>query len=89
VPDGQQLEAALALARDIAVNDPAKVSMVKQAINRTFDIMGMGEALAMGVDTEVRVEALETPEGKQFRDIARKDGLKAALAWRDSRFPGG
>ena len=29
---------------------------------------------------------METPEGRTFREIARKDGLKAALAWRDARF---
>jgi enoyl-CoA hydratase/carnithine racemase len=86
VPDGQELDAALKLARDIAVNDRAKVAMVKQAINRTFDIMGMREALALGMETEVQLEAMETPEGKTFREIARKDGLKAALAWRDARF---
>ena len=39
-------------ARDIAVNDRMKVSMVKQAINRTFDIMGMRDALAFGMETE-------------------------------------
>ena len=88
VSDGQHLEAALKLARDIAVNDRVKVAMVKQAINRTFDIMGMREALALGMETEVQLEAMETPEGRTFREIARKEGLKAALAWRDGRFGG-
>lgn len=88
-PDGQQLDMALKLARDIAVNDPVKVSMVKQAINRTFDLMGMREALAWGAETEAQIESMETPEGKIFKEITRKDGLKAALAWRDARFSGG
>jgi len=88
-PDGQQLDMALKLARDIAVNDPIKVSMVKQAINRTFDLMGMREALAWGAETEAQIESMETPEGKIFKEITRKDGLKAALAWRDARFTGG
>jgi enoyl-CoA hydratase len=88
VPDAQHLEAALRLARDIAVNDRVKVAMVKQAINRSFDIMGMRDALALGMETEVQLEAMETPEGRTFREIARKDGLKAALAWRDARFGG-
>jgi len=86
MPDGQHLDAALRLARDIAVNDRVKVAMVKQAINRSFDIMGMRDALAVAMETEVQVEAMETPEGRTFREIARKDGLKAALAWRDARF---
>jgi enoyl-CoA hydratase/carnithine racemase len=88
VPDGEHLTAALKLARDIAVNDRIKVSMVKQAINRSFDIMGFRDALAMGLDVEVQLESMETPEGKAFKEIAQKDGLKAALAWRDARFSG-
>ena len=62
--------------------------MVKQAINRSFDIMGFRDALAMGLDVEVQLESMETPEGKAFKEIAQKDGLKAALAWRDARFSG-
>jgi len=40
----------------------------------------------LGMETEVQLEAMETPEGRTFREIAHKDGLKAALAWRDARF---
>lgn len=86
VPDGQHLDSALALAREIALNDRVRVGMVKQAINRSFDIMGMRNALAAAMETEVQMESMETPESKAFWDIARKDGLKAALAWRDRRF---
>jgi hypothetical protein len=32
------------------------------------------------------IESLETPEGKMFKEISRRDGLKAALVWRDARF---
>jgi len=88
VPDGQHLDAALALAREIALNDRIKVGMVKQAINRSFDIMGMRNALAAAMETEVQIESMETPESRAFWEIARRDGLKAALAWRDRRFQG-
>lgn len=86
VPAGQELEAALAIARDIAVNDRIKVAMTKQAINRTYDIMGLGAALDMGHDVDVLIESMETPEGKTFKEMTRREGLKAALAWRDARF---
>lgn len=89
VPEGEQLEAALAMARDIAVMDRAALAMTKQAINRTYDAMGMREALATALDIDVQIESMETPEGRTFDEIARKDGLKAALAWRDSRFGSG
>jgi enoyl-CoA hydratase len=86
VPDGQQLEAALALARDIAVMDADAVALTKQAINRSYDLMGMREALQMAVDIDVQIESLESEEKRTFDEISRRDGLKAALAWRDSRF---
>lgn len=86
VPEGQELETALALARDIAVMDRDAVAMTKSAINRAYEIMGMREALKAGLDTEIMIESLETPERKTFKDIAAREGLKAAIAWRDSRF---
>jgi enoyl-CoA hydratase len=88
VPLGRQVDEALAMAREIALNDRIKVAMTKRAINRSYDIMGMREALAMALDTDVQIESMETPEGRQFAEIARRDGLKAALAWRDARFGG-
>jgi enoyl-CoA hydratase len=86
VPLGQELPAALALARGIALNDRVKVAMTKRAINRGFEMMGMLAALDMGLDTDIQIEALQTPEGQEFKAIAKRDGLKAALAWRDARF---
>jgi len=49
----------------------------------------MREALAAALDIDVQIESMETPESRTFDEIARRDGLKAALAWRDSRFGGG
>ena len=89
VPAGEELDAALAIARDIAVMDKAAVALTKKAINRSFDIMGMSDALDMALDVDVQIESLETPEGRTFAEISRRDGLKAAIAWRDARFGGG
>jgi enoyl-CoA hydratase/carnithine racemase len=86
VPEGEELATALAIAREIAINDRQKVALTKKAINRTYDFMGLREALDMGLETDVMIESLETPEGKMFKEISRRDGLKAALAWRDARF---
>jgi enoyl-CoA hydratase/carnithine racemase len=89
VPEGGHLEAALAIARDIAVMDADSVALTKQAINRSVDIMGLREALAMALDLDVQIESLDTEEKRLFGEIARRDGLKSALAWRDARFGGG
>jgi enoyl-CoA hydratase len=86
VPLGQELPSAFALAREIALNDRVKVAMTKRAINRGYEMMGMLAALDMGLDTDIQIEALQTPEGKEFKAIAKRDGLKAALIWRDARF---
>ena len=66
--------------------DPDSVRLTKLAINRTLDIMGMREALAMALDIDVQIESMETPERRTFNDINRREGLKAAIAWRESRF---
>jgi enoyl-CoA hydratase len=86
VPAGEEFETAMAIARDIAVMDPGPVQLTKQAINRSYEIMGMSQALGMAVDLDVEIECLESPESKMFAEIAEKEGLKAAIAWRDARF---
>jgi enoyl-CoA hydratase len=86
VPAGQELDSALDFARQIAVNDRVKVAMTKRSLNRSFEMMGMLAALDMGLDTDVQIESLQTPEGRAFREIREREGLKAALAWRDARF---
>jgi enoyl-CoA hydratase/carnithine racemase len=89
VPAGQELETALGLARDIAVNDRMKVALTKRALNRSYEMMGMLAALEMGLDTDIQIESLDTAEGRTFREIRNRDGLKAALAWRNARFADG
>jgi enoyl-CoA hydratase len=86
VPAGEELATALAIAREIAVNDRQKVALTKRAVNRSYEIMGLLAALEVGLDADIQIEALETPEGRTFREIRNRDGLKAALAWRDARF---
>jgi enoyl-CoA hydratase len=62
------------------------VSVTKKAINRTYEIMGMGQALEAALETGCLIEAAVVPEREEFMEIARQDGLKAAIAWRDDRF---
>ena len=82
---GEVLKRGLALAREVALMDPDSVRMTKQAINQTYEIMGLGKALRMGADTSVKIETLETELRKQFNQILRSEGMKAALAWREAR----
>jgi enoyl-CoA hydratase len=85
VPAGQHLEAALALGRRIAAMDPEAVRLTKESINRTFEIAGLKEAFRANLDLAIQIESMETPSRATFKDIARRDGLKAALRWRNAR----
>ena len=86
VADGEHLEAALEMAHKIAVIDTFSMSLTKKAINRTYEIMGMQESLDSALEASCLIEAAVVPEREEFMEIARKEGLKAAIAWRDNRF---
>jgi enoyl-CoA hydratase len=88
-PEGEYLKVAMKIARGMAAIDPLPMRLQKMAINRAFEIMGMNEALKTASDLDVLIEGIETPDSKMFSEIARKDGIKAALKWRDSRFDSG
>jgi len=85
VNTGEGLSRGIALAEEVALMDPDSVRLTKQAVNQTYEIMGLSRALAMGVDTSVKIETTETPLRKQFNEILREQGMKAALAWREQR----
>ena len=86
VPDGQSLEAALALAHQITSASAQSVMLTKRAINRTFELAKMRDALADALETAIGIESDMSPERVAFNRIRAEDGLKAALAWRDSQF---
>jgi enoyl-CoA hydratase len=88
VPAAELDAAALALARHIAAIDPDLVKDTKRAINRAFEAQNMLHALEEALAIDLAIEAAGSPDKAQFMAVARRDGLKAALAWRDARFPG-
>jgi len=85
VAEGEGLKRSIALAQQIALMDPDSVQLTKQAINRSYEIMGLNQALQMGADISVQIESIETPLRKKFNKILIEQGLKAALAWREKR----
>jgi enoyl-CoA hydratase len=86
VPDDELTERAEAIARDMLAAAPDSVRMTKRAINRTYEIMGMRQALLQALETDILIESSGGPERSEFNRIRREQGLKAALAWRDARF---
>jgi enoyl-CoA hydratase len=85
VPRAELESATLALARRMAAADPVALSLTKQAINRSLEIAGFREALMAGADLDAIIESAEVPERREFNRIREKDGLKAAIAWRQAR----
>ena len=86
VPSDEVESAALALARHIAVIDPQLVSETKRAINQCFETMGLVEALNAALDIDLAIEGKGSGDKRAFMEIARKDGLRKAIEWRDARF---
>ena len=84
VPVGEEVEAALALARRMAAIEPALLKRTKATINRMYRMMGFDEALEMALDQDLLIEAEGTATKREFLEIARTKGLRAAIAWRDS-----
>jgi hypothetical protein len=66
----------------IRLNRPDKLN----GINRGYTIAGMREALLQGLETDIRIETTETDESRQFNDILKTKGTKAAMKWLDDRF---
>jgi enoyl-CoA hydratase len=87
VVPGDELEAAVAeLVRKIAPTPLAVLRFTKLALLRAYEAMGLQRAVAANLDISAMLNAVDAPESREFNEIARTQGLKAALAWRDSRY---
>ena len=86
VPAAEVEPTVMAMARKICRASAVSVQKGKQAINRSYEVMGMRQALAMGLDVDVEINATPSFEKLEFARIRKEDGLKAAIAWRDARF---
>jgi enoyl-CoA hydratase len=86
VPRGELDDATLALAEEIAKNEPFVVQTAKRAANRAWDVAGFRAAMAANVELDVMIETANLPARDEFRRITNEQGLKAAIAWRDARF---
>jgi enoyl-CoA hydratase len=88
VPRGELDDATLALAQEIAKNEPFVVQTTKRAVNRAWDVAGFRAAMAANTELDVMIETANLPARDEFRRITNEQGLKAAIAWRDEKFRG-
>lgn len=73
-----------ALADRLARVPPDVMAPTKLMLNRAMEAAGFATAVEMGLDLQSFVNMSET--SRAFDEIVRRDGLKAALAWRDERY---
>ena len=85
VPDREVLARGRILAREVALMDPDSVRLTKKAINGSYRIMGMEQALDAGLEISIEIETTETDIRREFNRILREQGFKAALRWREER----
>jgi enoyl-CoA hydratase len=88
VPRDELESATMALADEIAKNEPFVVQTTKRALNRVWDEAGFRAAMAANTELDVLIETANLPARDEFRRITNEQGLKAAVAWRDARFRG-
>jgi enoyl-CoA hydratase len=86
VPHDELDDATLALADEIARNEPFVVRTMKASINRVWQLAGLRAGLDANTELDVMIETANLPARDEFRRITQEEGLKAAIAWRDSRY---
>lgn len=86
VPPEMHVEAAFVIARTIALIDPMVVVETKKALNRTYELQGIQSALQTALDIDHTIESHGSADKQAFMEIARERGMRAAIAWRDTRF---
>jgi enoyl-CoA hydratase len=72
------------LADRLARVPPDVMTPTKLMLNRAMDAAGFAAAVELGLDLQSFVNMSAT--AREFDAIVRRDGLKAALAWRDARY---
>lgn len=87
VVPGDALDAEVGeLVRKIAPTPLPVLRLTKLALTRAYEAMGLRQAVGMNLELSSLLNAADTPEQREFDRVAREQGLKAALAWRDSRY---
>ena len=62
------------------------VKNTKKAINQSYEIQGLLKSLQNGLDIDYQIESRGSPDKKRFMEIAKNDGMKEAIAYRNRRF---
>jgi enoyl-CoA hydratase len=84
VPASRLADEVDALADKLARVDPDVMAPTKLMLNRAMEAAGLHAAIEMGLDIQSFINM--STSAREFDAIVRRDGLRAALAWRDARY---
>ena len=77
-------------AKEIALNlaeiDPNLIKDTKKAINQSYELQGLLKSLQNSLDIDYEIESKGSPDKIRFMEIARNQGMKEAIAYRNRRF---
>lgn len=85
-PDDKLEEETLRYARRVASIAPEALQTTKASINRGAEIAGIRQAISYGVETGAMLDAIVTDVYKKFQEVREREGLSAAIRWRESQF---
>lgn len=85
VKEEKLIEKVRETALAIALNDQVAVRISKQAINTTYEIARMRDALKHGLELGIAIGTTETEVSRAFNEILRTEGVKAAIDWRERK----
>jgi enoyl-CoA hydratase len=86
VPAFALRETVSKLAEKIALTPLVTLRLTKIALTRAYEAMGLRNAVNVNLDIAATLNAAYSPEKAEFGRLVKENGLRAALAWRDSRY---
>ncbi len=84
VPLEQLEEETMKLANRLAEQPAESIRMLKYEINKTYEIMGMRNAMDFAAEIFNLCRINQVQEQAEFNRIVNEQGLKAAMAWKEA-----
>lgn len=85
-PDAELEAQTMRLARRMAAISLEGLKTTKASINKGAEIQGFLQAVDYGVEQGAMLDATETATLKTFMEIRGREGLTAAIRWREKQF---
>ncbi len=84
-PEDELEEQVMRELRPLSQVAPDLLAANKHSLNQAYEMMGFRAALATGWQWH-HLSSRARPRGREFGEISSRDGLKAAIEWRDGPF---